>query len=154
MKSTIYINPDSYLETDHGRVFTAERNARAWKRAFSELAVAVGTYKKLYVVVGIQGSGKTTWVQANQPLLAGSVVFDAALPGKKHRAKVLAIAEASGCSPVAIWVDTPLEVALQRNKFRASDERVPEAAIRNVFSIFEPPSTNEGFIRVTKVSGA
>ena len=155
MEPAIYINPDTYLETERGRVFTTERSERAWQRAFSELSIALcsGVRKPLYVVVGVQGAGKTTWVQANAALLAGSVVFDAALPAKRHRAKVLACAKEVESPVVAVWVEVPLEVALKRNQSRVPDKRVPEAAIRNVFSMLEPPSTDEGFIRVTKVSG-
>lgn len=151
---TIYINPDQYLETEIGRVFTTERNKLAWEHAFDELSLAVRASpapKTLYVVVGVQGAGKTTWVQSNQSLLANCVVFDAALPAKAHRAKILTIAAAAGVSTTAVWVNAPLGLALSRNRLRAPDKRVPEAAIRSVFSLLEPPSTDEGFNQVIEV---
>lgn len=150
----IHINPDDYLETEGGRVFTAERNALAWERAFADLSLALrggANPKSLYVVMGVQGAGKTTWVQSNQELLTNSVVFDAALPAKSHRAKVLAIASALGAPAIAVWVNAPLEVALIRNQLRAPDKQIPEAAVRSVFSMLEPPSIEEGFIQVIEV---
>lgn len=157
MACSIYINPDSYLETAAGRVFTIARNKAAWARALTDLSVALTNklaVERLYVVVGVQGAGKTLWVRSNERRLAGSAVFDAALPTRVHRSKILAIAKAANCPAIAIWVDVPLELALARNRSRPPDQRVPEAAVRSVFSKFERPSVEEGFTRVLVVRAA
>lgn len=53
---------------------------------------------------------------------------------------------ASPWRPVLIRV--PLDVALERNRQRRADAIVPEASIRTVASLFEPPTVEEGFSRV------
>lgn len=151
----LVINPDDYLETAVGRVFTAERNQRAWERAWarlrSELAAArPGTH--VYLVMGVQGSGKSRWVADNLGRLGPSaIVFDAALPARLHRQTLLAIAQAFAVPVIAVFIRAPLDLALQRNAQRTVDKRVPEAAVRSVFSLLEPPSKEEGFIWVETV---
>lgn len=150
-----YFNPDDYLETDKGRVFTPERNTIAFESAYSDLAQALANADegaRLFVVVGVQGGGKTTWIRENAELLRPhSYFFDAALPRAIHRARAISIAGDCGVPAHAIWVRASLEVALARNQLRRADHRVPEAAIRNVHSIMEPPSTAEGFVEITEV---
>ncbi|WP_331311918.1 AAA family ATPase [Methylobacterium oryzae] len=104
------------------------------------------------VVCGLQGAGKSTWIARQQPPL-GRVYFDAALPGRRHRAPILAIARACGVAAEAVWIRAPLAVALERNRRRASDRQVPEASIRSVDRLFEPPSRAEGFAAV-RIVGA
>ena len=151
-----YFNPDDYLETSTGRVFTPERSAAAFDRAYSDLEDALRSAPpdaRLFVVVGIQGAGKTTWVQQNADALGtGAFFFDAALPRAVHRARVVSIAKACGVPAVAVWVQAPLEVALARNQQRRADHHVPDAAIRSVHSMMEPPSISEGFVEVRKAS--
>jgi len=59
----VIINPDHYLETPTGRLFTPERNqqalAQCWKQLRREL---VNTKGPLYLVMGVQGAGKSRWV--------------------------------------------------------------------------------------------
>jgi predicted kinase len=156
MHSPRYINPDHYLQTESGRVFTPERNEVAWERAYADLELglrhaALGT--KLYIVVGVQGAGKTTWIKSNTNSCGADALFlDAALPARKHRARALALAAAFGVPAVAVWVNTPLQLALARNRERAEDERVPDGAAKNVFSMLEPPSLEEGFSQVIEVT--
>jgi len=151
-----YFNPDDYLETSTGRVFTPERSAVAFERAYEDLESALRRASpdaRLFLVVGVQGAGKTTWVQQHADALGGSAFFfDAALPRAVHRARALSIARACGVPAVAVWVQAPLEVALTRNQLRRADHRVPDAAIHSVHSMMEPPSISEGFVEVQKAS--
>jgi hypothetical protein len=146
------INPDDYLETEFGREFTVERSAQAWARAYGRLELEMSqahTGTLLYVVMGVQGAGKSRWVAENGAQLGDqAVVFDAALPARRHREKVLSIAKRHGVPVVGVFVQASLEQALLRNARRDSDKRVPEAALRNVFSVLEPPTETEGFVRV------
>ncbi len=43
-----------------------------------------------------------------------------------------------------VWIRTPLGLALARNRQRRADRRVPEASIRSVDRLFEPPTPDEG----------
>jgi hypothetical protein len=59
----VHINPDHFLETAEGRVTTSERNTWAWQQCFVELREALKATRpdtRLYVLVGAQGSGKST----------------------------------------------------------------------------------------------
>ncbi len=144
------INPDDFLETDLGRVWTAERNEAAWARSYAALEQALTCYprpERVILVCGIQGSGKTSWI-ASQPVCPATVYFDAALPGIRHRARIIVIAKQADIPIEAVWIDTPLAMALDRNARRPADKVVPEAAILSVAGQFEPPSLTEGFARI------
>ncbi len=147
-----YFNPDDYLETESGRVFTPERSKIAFEQAYTDLERALRSAPssaRLYVVVGVQGAGKTTWILQNAPGLGESAFFfDAALPRAIHRARAIGIAKAAGVPAISVWIRSSLEAALAHNESRVSDHRVSEFAIRSVHSIMEPPSVSEGFLEV------
>jgi gluconate kinase len=155
LPSRRHINPDHFLDTGTGRVYTPQRSDDAWQQAYCALSDALRNAKpgaELFVVVGVQGAGKSTWVGNNLHRLgAHAVFFDAAMPARVHRERVVAHALRSGVPAVAVWVDLPLALALARNGERPSDERVPEAAVRSVFAMMERPSVDEGFVRVIEV---
>jgi predicted kinase len=58
-------------------------------------------------------------------------------------------AQLNGCEIEAVFFDTPFEVCLARNAARP--RRVPEAALRLMAARLVPPTTAEGFTRVTIV---
>ena len=151
----LIIDPDRFLETDEGRVWTAERNADAWRRSFGalETALAEGVASHVVVVCGLQGAGKSTWI-GRQPDQRAVIHFDAALPGRRHHKPIIDIARRHDAMVDAVWIDVPLSVALERNRLRRKDRIVPEESIRSVAARFEPPSTEEGFRRVTRVAMA
>lgn len=150
-----HINPDHYLQTSTGRVFTKERQLAAWDRVYEDLEVALrgrsSTPIQLCLVMGVQGSGKTTWIRRNIAALPGAVFLDAALPAARHRARALDIARRCRVEAIAVWINMPLEIALARNASRPADECVPEEALRSVFSLIEVPTTSEGFVRVVEI---
>lgn len=144
------INPDQYLETDAGRVWTPERNAEAWRLSFQHLERAMadaGPDARVILICGIQGAGKTRWI-SSQPASDRTIYFDAALPRARHRAPIVDIARRAGIDIEAVWIDTPLAVALVRNAERPDDQVVPEMAILSVADQFEPPQMAEGFAQV------
>lgn len=151
----IHLNPDHYLQTESGRVFTPERNAAAWEQLYRELDEVLKNGKgrvSLFVVLGVQGAGKSTWIAENSGRLGDGAIFvDAALPGVRHRARILTAAEVSGTPAIAVWINVPLETALARNRQRPQDEQVSEEVIRYVFSNFEPPTIDEGFVEIHSV---
>lgn len=146
----LVINPDDYLETEFGRDFTPERDRHAWELAYGRLNEALANRNKrtlLYVVMGGQGAGKSRWVSENLGRLGPqAVVFDAALPARRHRHHVLSIAREHGVPVIGIFVQASLELALDRNARRSQDKQVPQAALESVFSLLEPPVRDEGFV--------
>lgn len=158
MTASRHFNPDHYLETDLGRVFTPERSAAAFEQAYAELSAALhaaSVGSRLFVVIGVQAAGKSHWVQSNAARLGqNAYFFDAALPQAKHRQRVLGIAKDCGVPAVAVWVQAPLEAALERNHARRADHRVPEAALRSVYATLEPPTVSEGFVQIMEVAYA
>ncbi len=146
------INPDDFLETAADRLYTPERNLQAWNRAYERLALALtnspgGTH--VYVVMGVQGAGKSRWVEQNRGRLGQrAIVFDAALPARRHREKLLAIIKGAGVPVIGVFVQATLEQALLRNAQRTPDKQVPEQALKSVFSMLEAPTEAEGFFRV------
>jgi predicted kinase len=149
-----HINPDHYLQTESGRVFTEERSIMAWQRTYEDLEQTLRDSAgsvTLYLVMGVQGGGKTTWIQSQLRTRHKAVFLDAALPAKRHRVRALSIAKAAGVPAIGVWINVPLELALERNSRRSIDERVPEPAVRSVFSLIEPPSIEEGFVEIIEV---
>jgi predicted kinase len=150
----MHINPDHYLDTESGRVTTHDRNNEAWRqsyRAFHRALTNAGPDTKVYVLVGAQGAGKSTWARELARKDQQAIIFDAILVKHRERSPILAAAEAKAIKTVAVWFKTSLEECLARNAARAADEVVPDQAVRNVFAAIEPPSTSEGFERVLEV---
>ena len=151
----IHINPDHFLQTDAGRVINPELNARAWEQSYEALDVALKTATPataLYVLVGPQGAGKSTWARELVRGDAHALVFDAILVKRSEREPILRAAAAHSITrKIAVWFRTPLELCLARNAARPQDEVVPERAIRNVHAAVEQPTTDEGFDSVIEV---
>jgi predicted kinase len=131
-------------------------------------------------MVGLQGSGKSTWVRAHlaethvvvskdhwpnarrrearqrrvvAELLAEgrSTVVDNTNPTLEDRAPLVAAARAAGVGVRAVWLDTPVPVCAARNDTREGRARVPPAGLYGTAARFVPPSTAEGFERVDVV---
>jgi predicted kinase len=79
------------------------------------------------------------------------VFFDGPLPSREKRSRALAMAADARIQAVAVWVDAPLEVAFARNAARRGLAVIKEEAIRHVHAQLEPPSLNEGFVRIIRV---
>ena len=152
--SGTHINPDHFLQTETGRVITPELNAEAWKRSYEAFDAALlhaTETTTLYVLVGPQGAGKSTWARNLVETDAQAVVFDAILVKESEREPLLRAARAYPISRVAVWFRTPLETCLARNAARPKDEVVPERGVRNVHAAVEPPTMAEGFHSIIEV---
>ncbi|EHP40206.1 hypothetical protein OR16_27442 [Cupriavidus basilensis OR16] len=152
------INPDAYLETPAGRVWTPERSQLAWSSSFAALEQALIEMRDLQprvlIVCGLQGAGKSHWLAHHASDYAPCIGFDAALPGARHRSPIIEIARRRSAEALAIWIDTPLAVAKMRNADRPADKRVPDESIESVGNLFEPPCIEEGFSKVLRVAGS
>lgn len=150
----VHINPDHFLQTAAGRVTTPERNAEAWRQCFAAFDAALQSSDvstRVYLLIGPQGSGKSTWARRKtieEPL---SIFFDAILVKRSERSSILAKARERGVPAVAVWFRTPLAVCLARNSARPPDEIAAEQGIRNVYAAVEPPSHAEGFDELVEV---
>ena len=76
-------------------------------------------------------------------------VYDATNVTREVRLRSLAIAQEFDLPAVAIFADTPMEVALARNRRRR--RKVPEDVIERFYRLLEPPSIDEGFEEVVVV---
>ena len=143
----MHINPDHFLQTALGRVFTPERNRQAWASSYSALESTLGEIDPpaiVYLLVGPQGAGKSTWVK-NRPNAERAVYFDAILVKRSERAQVLTVIKPFSAKAIAVWLQTPLLACLERNALRPAYEVVDEQALRNVYAALEAPLLIEGF---------
>jgi predicted kinase len=128
-------------------------------------------------MVGLQGSGKSTWVaehlagthvvvskdhwpnarhrEARQRrIVAGllaegvSVVVDNTDPSPAERAPLVELAVAAGVPARAVFVDTPPETCQERNAARTGRARVPEVGLFSTAARLVPPTTAEGFAEI------
>ncbi len=150
----MHINPDHFLQTENGRIINAELNRLAWQRAhlaLSEALLVTPKPSRLYVLIGAQGAGKSTWAKSTRLVEPGAVIFDAILVQRCERESLIQAAKKHGVDAVATWFTTSLEDCLARNQLRPDDEMVPENAIRNVFKALQPPRLSEGFTEILVV---
>ena len=143
---------------------------------------------RIVVLVGLPGSGKSTYLErlgavglssdAIRQLLADDVsdqtiharVFetlryllrqrlalarpvtyiDATNLTPQERQPYIAIGAEHGCEVEALYFDAPLDVCRERNARRA--RVVPDEALLKMQEKLVPPTTAEGFTRVTRIS--
>jgi predicted kinase len=129
------------------------------------------------VFIGAQASGKSTFyarhfasthLRLSRDMLRTAhrldVLFHAALavkqpivldnthPVRTSRARYVNGGRAAGYRVIAYWFDTTAEAALARNEARVESARVPELAIRGVLAKLEPPSPDEHFDMIYRVT--
>jgi predicted kinase len=83
-----------------------------------------------------------------------SVILDATHYQRRYRTYAIEVARQLRVPCVAVWFDTSLAEALQRNGWRTGDrfgeQRVPEHIIREMAAHFDPPGRDE-FDRVVRI---
>jgi predicted kinase len=129
------------------------------------------------IFVGVQGSGKSTFyrerffdthVRINLDMLrtrhreqlllaaclAGTqpLVIDNTNPLPSDRARYIGPAREAGFRVVAYFFETSLANAIRRNKERAGKQRIPVPAIAGTLRKLRPPTAEEGFDEVYKVT--
>ena len=129
---------------------------------------------ELVVMVGLQGSGKSTWVReqfsathvvvskdhwprarnrearqrraVEDALAAGrSVVVDNTNASRQDRAPLIASARVCSAEVRAVYLDVPVAVCLARNARRVGGARVPVIGVLATRNRLVPPSLDEGF---------
>lgn len=126
---------------------------RGWQKAYSRFkkALASPQIKGAVLLVGLPGSGKSTWLEKNYD--SAIAYFDAVLATPGARAPLIRMAQAAGKPITIVHLDTPVAVAKQRNSKRPPERRVPDASIeKSVLALATcAPSTSEGAARVIRV---
>jgi predicted AAA+ superfamily ATPase len=62
MRNIIIINPDHYLETESGRIWSVQHNKIAWQHSYNDFESSLMKWKDtatVYIVFGVQAAGKT-----------------------------------------------------------------------------------------------
>ncbi|WP_173910995.1 AAA family ATPase [Acinetobacter sp. Marseille-Q1618] len=147
----MHINPDHYLETKRGRLWTVKRNTAAWQQCFADLDHALIHHSKnsdVYILIGCQASGKSTWAKQHLLKHPDDIVFDAILVKKSEREPILKLAKKYHKVCIAVCFQTPLKICLQRNQQRPQDQIVNENALTNVYKALEMPTDKEGFNQI------
>lgn len=137
---------------------------------------------ELVVMVGLQGSGKSSWVREHLaathvviskdhwPNARGremrqrtrvaellgtgrSVVVDNTNPSPAERAPLLEIGRAHGALLRAVYLAVPLAECLARNEHRQGRHRVPMVGVLATSKRLTPPSHAEGFDLVEVMEG-
>jgi predicted kinase len=135
---------------------------------------------ELIILVGLQGSGKTTWYhehcaathvhvskdlmatarnrelrqlhQIEEALAAGrDVVVDNTNPTVASRAALIAVGRKHQARVAAVYFEAHVPTSLMRNRAREGKARVPDVAIFATRKKLAPPSIEEGFDEVIVV---
>ena len=126
--------------------------------------------KTMAIMMGIQGSGKSTfyskhlskdYVRVNldtlktryqESLLIGecflegkSFAVDNTNPTREDRARYIALAKANGYHIIGYFMESKIKECIARNAMREGESRVPEKAIAATSNKLEIPSFDEGF---------
>lgn len=156
MPPSYSVDPDQFLDLSREAPFCRAEGIEAWEKAYAALEShlrVLGSGATLFVVFGLQASGKSTWVRQQLALCReNAVFFSGPLPSRMHRARALAMARACGAKAIAVWVQVPVEVALARNAKRTGLARVPDEVIHHVHESLEPPAVAEGFAQILHVA--
>ena len=126
--------------------------------------------KTLAIIIGIQGSGKSTfyrkylandyvrvnldtlvtrereWTLVEECIKQGkSFAIDNTNPTWYVRAKYILYALYNGYRIVGYYFDSDLQECIKRNNLRVGKERIPEEAIHKTLSKLQKPDYKEGF---------
>lgn len=136
---------------------------------------------ELVLLVGLQGSGKTTYYhehfaathvhvsrdrmptarnrdvrqlqQIEEALAAGrSVVVDNTNPSAADRAPIIELGRRHNARVIAVYLEPHVPTSLMRNRAREGKARVPDVAIFVTKKKLEAPSVEEGFDEVRVVA--
>jgi predicted kinase len=120
------------------------------------------------ILVGLPGAGKSTLYRqrfesthrrvedrrlVDAALAAGaSVVVDTTNPRRADRAALIASARSRGARVIGYYFEVTTRAAVARNAVRSGKDRVPNVAIFTVAKRLEPPTIDEGFDELYRVT--
>lgn len=126
--------------------------------------------KRLAILIGIQGSGKSTFYRRylegeytrvnldtlktrfrerlliDECLASGtSLAIDNTNPTKADRQRYIPYAKEAGYTIICYFIESKLKPCMERNAQRQGKERIPDCAIISTSNKLEMPSYDEGF---------
>lgn len=140
----------------------------------SNININIPSMKEVIIMIGYPGSGKTTickdiFEKHNYHIVSGdifktsskmikdaikhldtSIVFDSTAGTKEKRLEFIQFAQKYNLPVRALWVQTPMDVSMERNKQRAliSGSKIPDVVYYVYRKNFDEPNEDEGFILV------
>jgi len=140
----------------------------------SNINIEISDVKEVIIMIGYPGSGKTTickdvFEKHNYHIVSGdilkssskmikdaikylnkSIVFDSTAGTKEKRLEFIQFAQKYNLPVRAIWVQTPMDISMERNKQRAliSGSKIPDVVYYVYRKNFEEPDEEEGFTLV------
>jgi predicted kinase len=153
------ISPDIFRFGSEGKYLSSpEASALAWQKCFDLLRSALEQEaESLVLMVGIPGSGKTTWLK-NDPYAERlgpqqTIFFDATLTRRVEREPLVQMAAEFKVPVRAVVFLTPIQVCLSRNWARSEDRRVPYPVIARMQENLrnEPVTLEEGFKEIEAI---
>lgn len=148
------IESDQHLYESGHYYWTPERAVAAWSRCFQQLtrALTSGKYRLLMLLIGIPGSGKSTYAGTHDS--PDIIIFDGTFVDATRRSRVTAAARAAGLPAIAVWLDTNFNTCLQRNQQRPPDRQVPLDSMNVMLHRLNsaPPQLEEGFSQIYRIS--
>jgi hypothetical protein len=141
----VIIGPDKCLPV--GPCVSGHAIAEAWRTAHRLFREAMRSpyVHTAGITIGIPGSGKSTFLMNNDG--DDRVWFDAGFTHPGQRRGMANRIRAAGKRSVAVFVDTPVELAVRRHVSRSKRRRVSFEKLRVMRDrlLQSPPSHDEGF---------
>lgn len=147
--SSVTISPDEELIRLKGGKYEWDKLAarQAHTSARQNLAKVLGRAikKRLFILIGRPGSGKTTWCNSFKPPHDGrlSIYYDATNPTIADRWEIQHIAKNANDTTICyVYFDIDINKCIN-NSNKRKDRSIPEHVVSNMS--VEPPELSEGF---------
>ena len=143
------VSPDAFrVVGGKYRIGTRKQEEEAWGKAYKKLEELLGRNLKmrLYVLVGLPCSGKTTWAEdAEVATDRHPVVWDATNLASMDRYRlVVSLSRFQDLPKTCVYFDTDMEIIRERNRtLRMSDKRMSDDDLTEMNSRLQRPDPYE-----------